>query len=146
MSAQHPFRFGVMDGPQPQSRTAWMEYARQVEDLGYSTLAMGDHILFGRLAPIPALMAAADATTTLRVATHVLSNDFRNPVLVAQEAATLDLLSEGRFEFGLGAGWLGPDYSAAGVAFDAAATRVTRLEEAVALVKQLFTEEEVNVD
>ena len=98
---------------------------------------MGEHISWGGLAPFPALMAAADATTHLRVATHVLINDLRNPVLLAQEVATLDLLS-GRVEFGLGAGWLMADYQAAGVPFAPASTRVRRLEEAVSLLKQLF--------
>ena len=77
-----------------------------MEVLGYSTLAMGEHPSFGGQAPFPALMAAADVTTRLRLGTHVLVNDFRNPVLLAQEVATLDLLSEGRLEFGIGAGWL----------------------------------------
>jgi probable F420-dependent oxidoreductase len=83
-------------------------------------------------------MAAADATTHLRVATHVLVNDFRNLVLLAQEVATLDLLAEGRLEFGLGAGWLAADYPAVGIPFAAAPTRVQRLEEAVFLLKRLF--------
>ena len=120
------------------SRDAWVNYARKVEDLGYSTLVMGEHISFGGLAPFPALMAAADATTHLRVATHVLINDLRNPVLLAQEVATLDLLAEGRLEFGIGAGWLAADYQAAGIPFAPAPTRVRRLEEAVSLLKRLF--------
>jgi probable F420-dependent oxidoreductase len=120
------------------SRDAWVNYARKVEDLGYSTLTMGEHISFGGLAPFPALMAAADATARLRVATHVLVNDFRNPVLLAQEVATLDLLAEGRLEFGIGAGWLAADFQAAGIPFAPAPTRVRRLEEAVSLLKRLF--------
>jgi alkanesulfonate monooxygenase SsuD/methylene tetrahydromethanopterin reductase-like flavin-dependent oxidoreductase (luciferase family) len=99
-------------------RAAYVQrHARKVEGLGYSTLVMGEHISWGGLAPFPALMAAADATTHLRVATHVLINDLRNPVLLAQEVATLDLLSGGRVEFGIGAGWLMADYQAAGVPF-----------------------------
>ena len=138
-----PFRFGVV-GLQTPSRAAWIDYARRVEALGYSTLVVGDHIFFGGLAPLPALLAAADATTSLRLATHVLANDFRNPVMLAHEAATLDVLSEGRLEFGMGAGWLMLDYAAAGVPFDGAATRVRRLEEAVPLVKRLFGDEHVS--
>lgn len=111
--------------------------------LGYSTLATGDHIFFGGWAPIPALMAAADATTTLRLATHVLANDFRNPVMLAQEVATLDVLSEGRLEFGIGAGWLALDYAATGIPFDPPVTRVKRLEETVHLLKRLFGDEPV---
>jgi len=90
-----------------------------------------------------AMMAAADATTTLRLATHVLANDFRNPVMLAHEAATLDLLSGGRLEFGIGAGWYHRDYTVAGIPFDAPATRVKRLEEAVPLFKRLFGDEPV---
>ena len=87
--------------------------ARQVEDLGWSTLTIADHF-DDALAPIPALMAAADATTTLRVGTMVLANDYRHPVVVAKEAATLDVLTGGRFELGIGAGWMTADYAAAG--------------------------------
>jgi probable F420-dependent oxidoreductase len=137
MATRRPFRFGVL-AKEASSRDEWMSYARQVEDLGYSTLAMGEHISFGGLAPLPALMAAADATTRLRVATHVLVNDFRNLVLLAQEVATLDLLADGRLEFGIGAGWLAADYPAAGILFAPAQTRVRRLEEAVSLLKRLF--------
>ena len=86
----------------------WRALARQVEDLGYSTLTVADHFDDG-LAPIPALMAAADATTSLRVGTMVLANDYRHPVVLAKEAATLDVLSGGRFELGLGAGWMATD-------------------------------------
>jgi probable F420-dependent oxidoreductase len=142
MARSRPFRFGVLalEAASSSSRDAWLSYARKVEDLGYSTLVMGEHISFGGLAPFPALMAAADATTRLRVATHVLANDFRNPVLLAQEVATLDLLAEGRFEVGIGAGWLAADYPAAGIPFAPAPTRVRRLEEAVLLLKRLFSD------
>ena len=138
MARSRPFRFGVLalEAASSSSRDAWVSYARKVEDLGYSTLVMGEHISFGGLAPFPALMAAADATTRLRVATHVLANDFRNPVLLAQEVATLDLLAEGR----IGAGWLASDYPAAGIPFAPAPTRVRRLEEAVLLLKRLFSD------
>ena len=104
MATSRAFRFGVLAMEEARSRDAWVDYARKVEDLGYSTLIMGEHISLGGLAPFSALMAAADATTHLRVATHVLINDLRNPVLVAREVATLDLLSGGRLEFGIGAG------------------------------------------
>jgi probable F420-dependent oxidoreductase len=142
MTPSRPFRFGVlaMEAAASSSRDAWVSYTRKVEDIGYSTLVMGEHIFFGELAPLPALMAAVDATTRLRVATHVLVNDFRNPVLLAQEVATLDLLAEGRFEFGIGAGWLAADYPAVGIPFAPAPTRVRRLEEAVSLLKRLFSD------
>lgn len=137
-----PFRFGVANGRAP-SRQAWVDSACKIEALGYSTMVTGDHVFFGLLAPIPALMAAADATTTLRLGSHVLANDFRNPAMLAHEAATFDLLTDGRLEFGIGAGWFHGDYTAAGIPFDAPATRVKRLEEAVSLFKRLFGDEPV---
>jgi len=88
MATQRPFRFGATE-IRPASRAEWAAYARKVEDLGYSTLVMGDHFSIGGLGPLAALMAAADATTTLRLGSMVFANDFRNPVLLAQEAATI---------------------------------------------------------
>lgn len=142
MSSPHPFHFGVVQS-EAISRTAWAEYARKIEGLGYGTLAMGEHPGSGGLAPIPALMAAADVTTTLRLATHVIANDFHHPVILANAITTLDLLSDGRVEFGLGAGWLANDYTATGVRFDSPATRVRRLGEAVRLFKHLCGDEPV---
>src|SRR5437588_8606720 len=97
------FRFGLLATRSP-SRQEWVNTARRAEGLGFSTLVVPDHF-DDQLAPIPALMSAADATTTLRVGTLVLNNDFRFPLALAKEAATLDLLSEGRFELGIGAGF-----------------------------------------
>jgi probable F420-dependent oxidoreductase len=130
------FRFGVnvrSAGPAAD----WIALARKVEDLGYSTLNLPDH-LTARPAPMPALASAATATTQLRVGTLVLNNDFRHPVLLAREAATLDVLSEGRFELGLGAGYMKAEYDEAGLRFDRGGVRVERLAEAVAIVKGLF--------
>jgi probable F420-dependent oxidoreductase len=116
--------------------------ARRAEELGYDTLLLRDHFVaapFGdQLAPLVALMAAAAATRTLRVGTLVLDNDYRHPVLLAKEAATLDLLSGGRFELGIGAGWARDEYERAGMAFDPPGIRVDRLEEAVRVLKGLF--------
>ena len=142
MAPYKPVRFGVEAG-ETQSRAAWMAYARKVEDLGYSTLIMGEHPGWGGITPTVGLMAAADATTTLRLGSHVFANDFHHPVLLAQDAATLDLLSEGRLEFGIGSGWLGSDYAALGGPFDPPAVRIRRLEESVALIKRLFGAEPV---
>src|SRR5687767_9259867 len=130
MRSPRPFRFGVLAADMP-SRESWSEYARKVEALGYDTLGIGEHPGWGGLAPIPALMAAAGATTTLRLATRVIANDFHHPVILANAIATLDLLSGGRVEFGLGAGWLANDYSATGVHFDPPGTRLRRLAEAI---------------
>lgn len=133
----HPFRFGVQL-ERADSASSWRELVRRVEALGYSTVYLPDH--FGdQLAPMVALAAAAEATTRLRVGTLVLGNDYRHPVVLAKEAATLDLLSEGRLELGIGAGWLTSDYDQSGIALDEPATRVERLEESVAVLKGLWS-------
>jgi probable F420-dependent oxidoreductase len=136
--AAKPFRFSVQCSSLPGATgPSWAALARRCEDLGYSTLTVADH-LDDQLAPVPALMAAADATTTLRVGALVFCNDYRHPVVLAKEAATLDVLSGGRLELGLGAGWMTTDYQQAGIALDPASTRIERLAEAVAVVKGLL--------
>jgi probable F420-dependent oxidoreductase len=116
---------------------AWREKARLVETLGYTTLYLPDH--FGdQLSPIGALMSAADATSTLRVGSLVFDNDYRHPVVLAKEAATLDLLSEGRLDFGLGAGWQVSDYEQTGIPFDAPGIRIERMAEALQIIKSFF--------
>ena len=137
-----PFRFSVQSSSPPRGTDgrAWAALARKVEDLGYSTLTVADH-LDDQFAPVPALMAAADATTTLRVGAMVFCNDYKHPVVLAKEAATLDMLSGGRFELGLGAGWQTSDYEAAGIPFDRAGLRIDRLAEAVTLIKALLADE-----
>src|SRR5258708_4940636 len=103
-----PFRFGV-SVRSAESRTSWGPRAKQIEDLGYSTLLIPDQRLECRPPFVP-LMSAADATTTLRVGTFVINNDFRQPVLLSREAAAVDLLSGGRLELGLGAGHMQSEY------------------------------------
>ena len=116
---------------------AWREKARLVETLGYKTLYLPDH--FGdQLSPIAALMSAADATTTLRVGSLVFDNDYRHPVVLAKEAATLDVLSEGRLDFGLGAGWQISDYEQTGIPFDPPGIRIERMTEALQIIKSFF--------
>ncbi len=136
----HPrrFRFAAQLSTAPErTGRSWAEQARKVEDLGFSTLLMPDH--FGdQLAPVPALMAAADATTTLKVGALVFDNDYRHPLILAKEAATLDLLSDGRLELGLGAGWMRSDYDESGIAYDPPAVRVDRFEEGVAVISGLL--------
>jgi len=130
-----PFRFGV-SGQRP-TRQEWQDLARKSEDLGFSTLLLPDH--FGRqLSPLFALQAAAAATRSLRVGTIVLDNDFRHPALLAKDAATLDVMTDGRFELGIGAGWMAEDYRASGIPFDPPGTRVARLEEAIQIIKSFF--------
>lgn len=125
------FRFGVNVGPS-RSRADWVEKVRKLEDLGYATLTVPDH-LSDFFAPMPALISAAEATKSIRVGTNVLNNDFRHPVLVAREAATVDLLADGRFQLGLGAGYVRFEYEQADLDFDAGGIRVERLAEAVTL-------------
>ncbi|HKE99017.1 MAG TPA: TIGR03621 family F420-dependent LLM class oxidoreductase [Actinomycetes bacterium] len=138
---RRPFRFGVI-GERSVSRERLLDGARRAEALGYSTLLLRDHFVpeaFGdQLAPMVALAAAAEATRTLRVGTLVLDNDHRHPVLLAKEVATLDVLSEGRFELGIGAGWLRAEYRRAGLRFDDPAVRVDRLEESLQVIKGLL--------
>src|SRR5437667_510705 len=138
MSTQRPFRFGV-SVHQARSKEEWIATARKAESLGYSTLQMPDH-LGEQLAPIPALLAAAEATQTLRIGSFVFDNDFRHPVVLAKEAATIDVLTGGRFELGLGAGWRGGEYKQSGIPFDAASVRVERMEEALRIIKGLFSD------
>jgi probable F420-dependent oxidoreductase len=136
-----PFRFAV-NASRARSAKEWRETARQTEALGYNVLLMPDHIT-DQLAPVPALTAAAEATTTLRIGSFVFDNDYRNPVMLAKETATLDLLSSGRLEFGVGAGWNTRDYEQLGIPYDPPKTRVDRMEEALVLIKRLWTESSV---
>jgi probable F420-dependent oxidoreductase len=136
-----PFSFGV-NVRSATSAGEWTAKARRIEDLGYSTLTVPDH-LAEMLAPMLAALGAAAATTRLRVGTNVLNNDLRHPVLVAREAATADLLTGGRFQLGLGAGHMKSEYDEAGLTFERGAARVARLAEAVTIVKGLLRGERV---
>jgi probable F420-dependent oxidoreductase len=134
-----PFRFGVQV-TRATSGTDWRDRARKLEDLGYSTLFMPDH--FGEeLAPLPAIATAAAHTTTLRIGSLVFDNDYKHPAILAKEAATIDLLSDGRLEFGIGAGWMKADYDMLGLPYDPPAVRVDRFEEALHIIKQCLTGE-----
>ncbi len=137
------FRFGVVAAHAP-SRAAWVTIARRVEELGYATLLIPDRTNIGSLAPIPALAVAASATTSLRVGSYVFCNGYRHPVMLAREAATLDLLSDGRFEPGLGTGVSSNEFEQMGIPFESAGARVSLLEETLQIIKRLFTEETVN--
>ena len=130
------FRF-ALQASGAATPAAWRDLARKTEDLGYSTLYVPDH-LDDQWAPMVAATVAAEATTTLRVGTLVLDNDFRHPVLVAKEAATLDIVTGGRFEFGLGAGWLTADYEQSGITMDKPAVRVARLAESLAIIRAMW--------
>jgi len=138
-----PFRFGVVEAHAP-SRTAWVTIARRVEELGYATLLIPDRTNVGSLAPTPALAVAASVTTSLRVGSYVFCNGYRHPVLLAREVATLDLLSDGRFEPGLGTGVSSSEFQQLGIPYGSAGARVEHLAETLQIMKRLFTEETVS--
>jgi probable F420-dependent oxidoreductase len=136
MAHTRRFRFGVQLS-RADTGAEWGELARKAEDLGYSTLFVPDH--FGdQLSPAAALMAAANATTELRVGPLVLDHDYRHPVITAKEAASIDRLSGGRLELGIGAGWMSSDYEQSGIPMDPPGVRIDRLEEALDVLEGLF--------
>jgi probable F420-dependent oxidoreductase len=139
----HPrsFRFGVQ-GRGMGPRQEWLDTVRRVEDAGYSTFLVLDHFVRG-LDPVAALGAAAIATTSLRLGSMVFDNDFRHPAVLAKAAATIDVLSGGRLELGLGAGWLREEYEQTGIPFDPPGGRIDRMIEAVHFLKRVFVEDEV---
>jgi len=136
--AVRPFRFGIV-AASARSAQEWVDKAHRAESLGYATLVIPDNLQY-TLAPLPALATVAAATRTLRIGTYVLANDLRQPVLLAKDVATLDLLSGGRFELGLGAGR--PDAATEnrmlGLPFDSGAVRVARLAESIGILKALL--------
>lgn len=152
-----PFRFGLQ-AYAPASGQEWRELARKAESSGFSSFHLADHIIgpgpalaatghpVQTVAAIPAMAVAAEVTSTIKVGCRVLCVDYRNPVMLAKEVATLDFFSEGRLELGLGAGWLQNEYEAIGVPFDRAGVRLDRFEEVVALLKSSFAEGELNID
>jgi probable F420-dependent oxidoreductase len=152
-----PFRFGLQ-AYAPNSGKEWRELARKAEASGLSSFHLADHIIgpgpalaatghpVQTVAAIPAMAVAAEATSTIKVGCRVLCVDYRNPVMLAKEVATLDFFSEGRLEMGLGAGWLQGEYEAIGVPFDRAGVRIDRFEEVIALLRASFAEGELNID
>lgn len=133
------FRFGIScTGTDITTAGEFTELARQAEALGYSALFVPDHFVDHPFAPTVALAHAAAVTTTLRVGPFVLGNDYRHPVVLARDMATLDLLSDGRLELGIGAGWMTADYDKAGLGLDRPGVRIARLAESIAILKGLF--------
>ncbi|MHB8671005.1 MAG: TIGR03621 family F420-dependent LLM class oxidoreductase [Acidimicrobiales bacterium] len=139
MPPTRPFRFAAQVSNAP-SGEEWAALARKVEDLGYSTLSIPDHF-DDQLATMPALVAAAMATSSLRVGSLVFDNDYKHPLVLAKECATLDLLSGGRLELGLGAGWMRTDYEQSGMAYDPPGTRIDRMLEGLTVIRGLFSGE-----
>ena len=131
------FRFGVQIGGSftPES---FVEKAQRAEELGYSTLYFPDHFIDTELAPMVAMAMAAASTTTLRTGALVFDNDYKHPAILAKEIATIDVLSGGRTELGIGAGWMEVDYTALGLPYDRPGVRIERLEEALAVIKGCY--------
>ena len=136
MAHARRFRFGV-DLQHPFAGRSWLDTAREAEGLGYSTLFVPDHLDAG-LGPIAAIAAAAAVTTSINVGTLVLDCDFRHPAVLARELASVDVLSEGRLEVGVGAGWKRTDYDHSGITMDPPSVRVARMIEHVSVLKGLF--------
>jgi probable F420-dependent oxidoreductase len=139
--AVHPFRFGVTASHAPADG-AWTNLARRAEELGYATFVMPDHL--GRqLSPFGGLAAAAAVTSGIRIGAFVFANDYRHPLLLAREVATLDQISGGRVELGIGAGWNTSDYRQLGMAYQRPGLRIERMQESLAIMRRLFAGERV---
>src|SRR5262245_29822942 len=142
MTTKRPFRFGVVSATAASAQD-WIAKVRRFETMGFSTVLMPDRLVGPLLSPLPALATAAVATTSLRVGTFVLASGLRNPVVLARELATLDFLSGGRLEVGLGAGVGEVDFSHASLSFGTPGERVERLAETLRVVKALLGGEKV---
>ncbi len=152
-----PFRFGLQ-AFNPKSPQAWREMLRKVEDLGYSTYHLADHFMGPGpaqestahppqiLAAVPAMAMALEYTDRIKVGARVFCMDYRDPVILAKEAATMDYLSDGRLELGLGAGWIEAEYQAAGMDFKPIGERLDKFENVVSAVKAFMTGEPLSID
>jgi probable F420-dependent oxidoreductase len=150
-----PFRFGLQSYA-PDSASGWRAQAQRAEALGFAVFSVADHVIGAgpalaatghpvqTVAAIPAMAVAAEATSSIRIASRVLCTDYRNPVMLAKELATLDFFSGGRLEIGLGAGWLENEYTAIGVPFARPGVRLDRLEETVELLRMCFADGEID--
>ncbi|MFL6087349.1 MAG: TIGR03621 family F420-dependent LLM class oxidoreductase [Mycobacterium sp.] len=135
--AMRPIRFGLIASG--ATAADLIQTAKSAEDSGFSSIALNDHFT-STVAPLHGLQAMAAATSHIRIATAVLNQDLRHPAVLAKEAATLDTLSGGRLELGLGAGWVRADYDQSGIPFDPAPERIQRLEENIDILKGLFAQ------
>jgi probable F420-dependent oxidoreductase len=156
MSDKKPFRFSLQSF-NTESPRSWRNLISKTEGLGYSTFFLADHVLSSgpaldstfhppqMLAAVPAIAMALEQTSTLRVGCRVFCNDYRHPVVLAKEAATMDYLSEGRLEFGIGAGWIGAEYQAIGLPFDEFPERFSRFAEFVHAYKDFMSGEALEI-
>jgi probable F420-dependent oxidoreductase len=134
VSTQHrPFRFGIQ-AAKPPTNVTWQQLARRAEALGYATLTMPDHFN-DQFAPIPAMTSALEVTSSLRVCALVFDNDYKHPVVLAKELATMDVLSDGRVDIGIGAGWMRTDYDQAGMQYDSPGVRIDRFVEGLKVIR-----------
>jgi len=139
-----PFRFGVQVR-KASDASSWVDAGRRYEELGYSAVTMPDHF-DEQLAPIPALQALADATETIRIGALVFDNDYKHPVVLAKELATIDVLSGGRLEIGLGAGWMATDYQRSGIPYDPPGVRIDRFLEGLAIIRSAMGADEFSFE
>ena len=134
MARDPRYRFADQLSNAPEGNAgSWAAQARKAEDLGYSAILMPDHFN-EQFAPVPALAAVAAATARIKVGALVFDNDYRHPLVLAKEAATLDVLSDGRLELGIGAGWMRSDYDVWGISYDPPGVRIERFQEGVAFL------------
>ncbi|WP_280487317.1 TIGR03621 family F420-dependent LLM class oxidoreductase [Nocardia farcinica] len=138
--AVRPFKTALYAPPVQPDLADWYRRLRRMDDSGLTAITVSDHFRTGRQDPLPTLAAIASVTGRVRVMALVLANDYRHPVITHKAAATLDLIAQGRFDLGLGAGYLAEEYRSAGIPFDPAPQRVDRLEEALAIIVALFGE------
>ena len=146
----HPFRFAVQSF-NADSGQDWATKVQRAESLGYSAFHLADHLIgpgpalsrtnhpIQVLAAVPAMAYAAAVTSTINIGCRVFCVDYRLPVVLAKEAMTIDLLSGGRLELGLGAGWLKDEYEAVGLTMDSPGTRISRLEDVIHAIKQYLS-------
>ena len=146
VSRSRPFRFAFSVNHMPPTVKEWRDAVLMADDLGYSQVILGDHVGEARYSSMVAFAAAAGFSSSLRFGTIVFNNDFRHPVMVAKDAATLDHMTEGRYQLGLGAGWMTSDYTSTGIARDPGRVRIARLEESVKIIKGLFGDGPVSFD
>lgn len=155
--SNHPFRFGIQSYA-PASAAEWRTQARRAEELGFSTFSLADHVIgpgpalaptghpVQTVAAVPAMAVAAEATERINIGSRVLCTDYRNPVMLAKELATLDFFSGGRLEIGIGCGWLENEYDAMGIPFDPPSVRLDRMEETITLLRASFADGELDID